>query len=80
MILSDADIRRRLADGELVVEPLADPELQVQPEVDARRLNLQLGVVERLDDQLAVRQPAADVRIGEYHTPTGGRQGLKCPR
>ena len=39
MILSDADIRRRLADGELVVEPLADPELQVQP----ASIDLRLG-------------------------------------
>ena len=37
MILSDADIRRRLAEGDLVVEPLADPELQIQPaSVDLR--------------------------------------------
>ena len=39
MILSDADIRRRLADGELVVEPLSDPELQIQP----ASIDLRLG-------------------------------------
>ena len=39
MILSDGDIRRRLTDGELVVEPLADPELQIQP----ASIDLRLG-------------------------------------
>ncbi|MFB6093987.1 MAG: dCTP deaminase [Halanaeroarchaeum sp.] len=37
MILSDADILDRLAEGDLVVEPLADVDVQVQPaSVDVR--------------------------------------------
>ncbi|WP_436909502.1 dCTP deaminase [Halosimplex marinum] len=37
MILSDADILRRLEAGELVVEPLDDPDIQIQPaSVDLR--------------------------------------------
>lgn len=37
MILSDRDIRRRLAEGDLVIDPLDDPELQIQPaSVDLR--------------------------------------------
>jgi dCTP deaminase len=37
MILSDGDIRRRLDDGSLEVEPLEDPEMQIQPaSVDLR--------------------------------------------
>ncbi len=37
MILSDADILRRLDEGDLVVEPLSDPDIQVQPaSVDLR--------------------------------------------
>lgn len=37
MILSDRDIRARLAQGDLVIEPIADPELQLQPaSVDLR--------------------------------------------
>jgi dCTP deaminase len=37
MILSDRDIRRRLNDGELRIEPLDDPEMQIQPaSVDMR--------------------------------------------
>lgn len=31
MILSDRDLRARLAQGDLVIEPLDDPELQIQP-------------------------------------------------
>jgi len=37
MILSDQDIRARLRDGDLAIEPLADPDLQIQPaSVDLR--------------------------------------------
>ncbi|QSG14125.1 Intein/homing endonuclease [Halapricum desulfuricans] len=37
MILSDADIVRRLENGDLVVEPLDDPDIQIQPaSVDLR--------------------------------------------
>ena len=37
MILSDRDIRKRLDNGSLVIEPLDDPELQIQPaSVDLR--------------------------------------------
>lgn len=39
MILSDRDIRRRLEEGGLVVEPLGDPELQIQP----ASIDLRLG-------------------------------------
>lgn len=37
MILSDGDIKRRLESGDLVIEPLSDPDLQIQPaSVDLR--------------------------------------------
>ena len=37
MILSDGDIKSRLAKGDLVIEPLIDPEMQIQPaSVDLR--------------------------------------------
>jgi dCTP deaminase len=37
MILSDGDIAARLDEGDLVIEPLSDPELQIQPaSVDLR--------------------------------------------
>lgn len=37
MILSDVDLRHRLKEGDLVIDPLVDPELQIQPaSVDLR--------------------------------------------
>ncbi|MFB6283346.1 MAG: dCTP deaminase [Halobacteria archaeon] len=39
MILSDRDIRERLENGDLTVEPLDDPELQIQP----ASIDLRLG-------------------------------------
>lgn len=40
MILSDRDIRERLARGDLVVDPLEDPDVQVQPaSIDLRLSN-----------------------------------------
>jgi dCTP deaminase len=39
MILSDADILRRLEEGDLVVEPLDDPDIQIQP----ASIDLRLG-------------------------------------
>lgn len=39
MILSDGDIRERLEEGDLVVEPLGDPKLQIQPS----SIDLRLG-------------------------------------
>jgi dCTP deaminase len=39
VILSDRDIRRRLEEGGLVVDPLGDPELQIQP----ASIDLRLG-------------------------------------
>lgn len=48
MILSDRDIRARLAKGDLVVEPLDDMDLQVQP----ASIDLRLG-----DEFLVFRNP-----------------------
>ncbi|MEM7448844.1 MAG: dCTP deaminase [Myxococcota bacterium] len=39
MILSDADLKKRLEQGDLVVEPIDDPELQIQP----ASIDLRLG-------------------------------------
>jgi dCTP deaminase len=37
MILSDADIKQRMAEGDLELKPLSDPEIQIQPgSVDLR--------------------------------------------
>jgi len=47
MILSDRDIRRRLEEGSLVVEPLDDPELQIQPASIDMRLGREFLEFER---------------------------------
>ena len=62
MILSDGDILRRLEEGDLVVEPLDDPELQVQP---------------ASVDQVAGLQSSQNVRVREYHTHLWAPPGIK---
>jgi len=68
MILSDGDIRRRLAEGELVVEPLADPELQIQP----ASVDLRLGrtFLEFQHTNIASIHPDSDDEIDEYVAET----------
>ena len=39
MILSDADLQRRLESGDLVIEPIDDPDMQIQP----ASIDLRLG-------------------------------------
>ncbi|PSQ24087.1 dCTP deaminase [Halobacteriales archaeon QS_9_67_17] len=50
MILSDADILRRLEEGDLAVEPLDDPDLQIQP----ASVDLRLGTEEEYIDETVV--------------------------
>jgi len=38
-------------------------------EVDARGLDLDVGVREGLDDEVALLEPPENVRVREYHTP-----------
>jgi len=64
MILSDADIRRRLADGELVVEPLADPELQVQPASIDLRLGREFLEFQRTN--ISCIHPDSEQEVDEY--------------
>ena len=64
MILSDADIRRRLADGELVVEPLADPELQVQPASIDLRLGREFLEFQRTN--ISCIHPDSEREVDEY--------------
>lgn len=68
MILSDADIRRRLIEGELVVEPLADPDLQIQP----ASVDLRLGrtFLEFQHTNIASIHPDSDDEIDEYVAET----------
>ena len=64
MILSDADIRRRLADGELVVEPLEDPELQVQPASIDLRLGREFLEFQRTN--ISCIHPDSEREVDEY--------------
>jgi dCTP deaminase len=64
MILSDGDIRRRLDSGELVVAPLDDPELQIQP----ASIDLRLGreFLEFQHTNIPCIHPNSEQEIEEY--------------
>ncbi|PSQ44004.1 dCTP deaminase [Halobacteriales archaeon SW_7_68_16] len=68
MILSDADVRRRLAEGELEIEPLDDPELQIQPAT----VDLRLGpeFLEFQHANIPCIHPDAEAELDEYVTET----------
>ena len=68
MILSDGDIRRRLTDGELVVEPLADPELQIQPASIELRLGREFLEFQRTN--IPCIHPNSEQEVDEYVTET----------
>jgi len=64
MILSDGDIRRRLEAGELVIEPLDDPELQIQP----ASVDLRLGreFLEFQHTNIPCIHPNAEEEVEDY--------------
>ena len=64
MILSDGDILRRLAEGDLVVEPLDDPDLQVQP----ASVDLRLGreFLEFQHANIPCIHPESEREVDEY--------------
>jgi dCTP deaminase len=64
MILSDADIARRLDDGDLVIDPLSDPELQIQP----ASVDLRLGrsFLEFQHANIPYIHPDAEGEVDEY--------------
>ena len=68
MILSDTDILDRLVDGDLVVEPLADVDQQVQP----ASVDLRLGetFLEFQRTNIPCIHPTAADEVGEYVTET----------
>ena len=73
MILSDADIRRRLTDGDLVVEPLADPELQIQPASIDLRLGREFLEFQRTN--IPCIHPNSEQEVGEYVEETLVEEG-----
>jgi len=50
--------------------------LVAEPEIDAGGLDLNLRIVQRLDDEIAVESPL-DVGVREYHTRVRERSGQK---
>ncbi|RAW46520.1 dCTP deaminase [Halorubrum sp. 48-1-W] len=73
MILSDADILDRLAEGDLVVEPLADVDQQVQP----ASVDLRLGerFLEFQRTNIPCIHPTEADEVGEYVTETTVPEG-----
>jgi dCTP deaminase len=68
MILSDTDILTRLADGGLVVEPLADVDQQVQPASVDLRLGSEFLEFQRTN--ISCIHPEAEREIDEYIAET----------
>jgi dCTP deaminase len=68
MILSDRDILSRLADGSLVVEPLDDPDLQVQPASVDVRLGRRFLEFERAN--VPCIHPNREEEVEDYVTET----------
>ncbi|MFB6087542.1 MAG: dCTP deaminase, partial [Haloarculaceae archaeon] len=64
MILSDADILRRLESGDLVVEPLDDPDIQIQP----ASVDLRLGreFLEFQHANIPCIHPNSEQEVDEY--------------
>jgi len=68
MILSDADIRRRLDEGSLVIEPLADPELQIQPASVDLRLGPEFLEFQRTN--IPCIHPGSEDEVADYVAET----------
>ena len=73
MILSDADIRRRLTDGDLVVEPIDDPELQIQPASIDLRLGREFLEFQRTN--IPCIHPNSEQEVDEYVEETYVEEG-----
>ena len=68
MILSDGDILRRLEEGDLVVEPLDDPDLQIQPASVDLRLGREFLEFQRTN--IPCIHPGSEREVEEYVTQT----------
>ncbi|WP_336000037.1 dCTP deaminase [Halorientalis halophila] len=73
MILSDADILARLAEGDLVIEPLEDVDLQVQP----ASVDLRLGreFLEFQHANIPCIHPNSEQEVAEYVDETHVDEG-----
>ena len=74
MILSDADLLDRLEAGDLVVDPLDDPEMQIQPASIDLRLGEEFLEFQRTNISCIHpnRKAEVDEYITESHAPEGG--------
>ena len=68
MILSDADILRRLEEGDLRISPIADRDLQVQPASVDLRLGTEFLEFQRTN--IPCIHPTSEQEVGEYVTET----------
>jgi len=73
MILSDADILDRLEAGDLVVDPLDDPELQIQPASVDLRLGREFLEFQRTN--IPCIHPNSEREVDEYVTETVVQDG-----
>ncbi|WP_136717917.1 dCTP deaminase [Halorientalis salina] len=73
MILSDADILERLEKGDLVIDPLSDPEIQVQP----ASVDLRLGreFLEFQHANIPCIHPNSEQEVDEYVDETYVEEG-----
>ncbi|MFD1586837.1 dCTP deaminase [Halorientalis brevis] len=73
MILSDADILARLEEGDLVIDPLEDPEIQVQP----ASVDLRLGreFLEFQHANIPCIHPNSEQEVEEYVDETYVEEG-----
>jgi dCTP deaminase len=73
MILSDGDILRRLEEGDLVIEPLEDRDLQVQP----ASVDLRLGneFLEFTRTNISCIHPGRGEEVDRYVSPTSREGG-----
>lgn len=73
MILSDREIARRLDEGDLAIEPLDDPELQIQPASVDLRLGREFLEFQRTN--IPCIHPNSDEEIDEYVTESIVEEG-----
>ncbi|MFW6435754.1 MAG: dCTP deaminase, partial [Halovenus sp.] len=73
MILSDRDIAARLDEGDLVIEPLDDPELQIQPASVDLRLGREFLEFQRTN--IPCIHPESEDEVDDYVTKTEVPEG-----
>jgi len=73
MILSDRDILGRLEEGDLAIEPIGDPDLQIQPASVDLRLGSEFLEFQRTN--ISCIHPDAEREVEEYITETVVAEG-----